>query len=240
MRKKLLVAPISALLISGLAACAQDKNAVNDRNVNRFQPVGYSTNDRNSMVDHDGPLTELMDYSTGNVDHVKNNNRFLPSGYPDDYGPHLKSPMTQYDTNNTTVNRERHLRDINYHGQFNSRNSKARPSYYNGYEGKLSEDISNTAASVSNVSDARTIIDGKRVLVAVAVKDEKKAKATKKSVEKAVLPYLKGRKYVVTTDIGTYYRVRQLDNDLRNGGPKDMIDLDTDKMFEGFNEKSAK
>ncbi|MGV3467386.1 MAG: YhcN/YlaJ family sporulation lipoprotein [Heyndrickxia sp.] len=240
MQKKLFVAPISALLISGLAACAQDKNAVNDQNVNRFQPVGYSTNDRNSTVDHDGPITELMDYSTGNVDHVKNNNRFLPSGYPDDYGPHLKSSMTQYNTNISTVNRERHLRDINYHGHLNTRNSKARPSYYNTYEGKLSEDISNAAATIPNVSDARTIIDGKRVLVAVAVKNEKKAKATKGKVEKAVLPYLSGRKYVITTNIGNYYRVRQLDNDLRNGGPKDLINLDADKMFENYKGKSAK
>ncbi|WP_165786662.1 YhcN/YlaJ family sporulation lipoprotein [Heyndrickxia camelliae] len=236
MQKKLFVAPISALLISGLAACAQDKNAVNDQNVNRFQPVGYSTNDRNNTVDHDGPLTEIMDYSTGNVDHVKNNNRFLPSGYPDDYEPHLNSSMTQYNTNISTVNRERHLRDINYHGHLNTRNSKARPSYYNAYEGKLAEDISNTAAAIPNVSDARTIIDGNRVLIAVAVKDDKKAKATKSSVEKAVHPYLRGRNYVVTTNIGNYYRVRQLDNDLRNGGPKEIIKLDTDKMFQGYNE----
>ncbi|MBS4173678.1 YhcN/YlaJ family sporulation lipoprotein [Bacillus sp. FJAT-49736] len=238
MQKKLFVAPISALLICGLTACAQDKNAVNDRNVNRFQPVGYSTNDQ-SIVDHDGPLTELMDYSTGNVDYVKNNNRFLPSGYPDDYGPHLGSPMTQFDTNNTTVNKERHLRDINYHGQFNTRNSKARPSYYNGYEGRLSEAISNTAASVPNVTDARTIIDGKRVLIAVALKDENKDQATKRSVENAVLPYLNNRNYVVATNIGTYYRVRQLDNELRNGGPKDLVKLDADKMFESYKDKTS-
>jgi spore cortex protein len=237
LHKKIFVAPISALLISGLAACAHDKNASNEQNVNRFQPVGYYTNDQ-SIVDHDGPFTELMNYTTGNVDYVKNNNRFLPSGYPDDYGPHLKSPMTQYDTRYTTVN-DRHLRDINYHGHLNNRNSKARSSYYTAYEGQLAEDISNTAASVSNVYDARTIIDGKRVLVSVVVKNDKKADDTKRSVEQAVLPYLSGRKYVVTTDMGTYYRVRQLDNDLRDGGPKDMIRLDTDKMFEGFKEKSS-
>ncbi|MGE8206104.1 YhcN/YlaJ family sporulation lipoprotein [Heyndrickxia sp. NPDC080065] len=235
MQKKLIV-PISILVISGLAGCSQDQNAKYNQTKNQFQPVGYYTNDVN-VVDHDGPMTELMDYSFGRVDNIKNNNYFLPSGQKSDYDRHINSPLDEYNSNNFGVNRNRHLRDINYHGHLNKRNARGKSSYYTAYEGRLAERISQKAASVANVSNARTIIDGDKILVSLVLKKDKNVKKTKLAVEQAVYPYIRDRKYFITSDIGTYYRVRDLDNDLKDGGPRDKIKLDVHDLMQSQNIK---
>lgn len=224
MRKKWIAAPISLLVISGLTACGQDQNANNNR-TNGFQQVGYQTNDR-YMMDHDGPITELVDYSLGREDYIKNNNSLLPSGNVDDYDHPIKSPLTEYNTNNNVVNNNRILRDINYHGHLNHHNAKGKSSYYTAYEGGLVEKISNEAIKIRNVSDARALIDGNNVLISLVLKNEQNDNQTKSEVENVVRPYIGNRQYLITSDIGTYYRVRQLDNELKNGGPRDSVKLD--------------
>ncbi|MES1045811.1 hypothetical protein BLX88_18915 [Bacillus obstructivus] len=235
MNKKLIVAPIALFLISGLAGCGQNQdNAGNTQNKSNFQPVGYHTNNA-QYIDHDGPMQELMDYTFGREDNIKNNNHLLPSGHPDDYDHHVQSPLTQYDTNFRVVNRDRHLRDINYHGHLNQRNSAAKSSYYTAYEGALAEKVANQAAALKNVSDARAFIYGDKVLVSLVLKDDNNAKQTKVRVKQAVQPTLGNRSLLITSDLGTYYRVRQLDNELRNGGPKDAVKLDAKHLIESQN-----
>ncbi|PTY80224.1 hypothetical protein B5V89_02765 [Heyndrickxia sporothermodurans] len=225
LRKILLAAPISLLMVSGLTACGN-----NDQTTNSFQQVGYHTNDVN-MVDHDGPITELLDYSLGNVDNVKKNNNLLPSGYVDDYDHPIQSPFTEYNTNNRGVNNNRILRDINYHGHLNHHNAKGKSSYYTAYEGALAQKLSDEAIKVPNVSDARALISDNTVLLSIVLKNDKDSTKTKANVEQAIRPFLNGRHYLITTDAGTYYRARDIDNDLKDGGPRDTIKMDLKNMI---------
>ncbi|WP_100331703.1 YhcN/YlaJ family sporulation lipoprotein [Bacillus xiapuensis] len=116
-------------------------------------------------------------------------------------------------------------RDINYHGNRGLRENTTKSSYYTNYDGKLAEQLSAAAKNVSGVKDARAFINGKDVLVAVHLQNEGKEERTvKKRVQKAIAPHANGYTLRVTTDHASYSRLRNLDNDLRDGGPIDLPD----------------
>ncbi|GIN87024.1 sporulation cortex protein CoxA [Heyndrickxia sporothermodurans] len=236
MNRKILFTPIPLLIVSTLAACNYDQNSYKNQTTNNAQQVGYHTNNRH-IIDHDGPMTELIDYSFGNVDNIKNNNYLLPSGSPDDYDHPIKSPLTEYNTNNKVVNKNRIIRDINYHGHLNHHNAKGKSSYYTAYEGGLAEKLSNEAIKVKNVTDARALIDGNNVIISIVLNKDQNVNKTKQAVERVIRPYISNRQYIITTDQGTYYRARQLDNDLKNGNPRDSIKLDLHNMFKTLNKQ---
>ncbi len=123
---------------------------------------------------------------------------------------------------------EEHQRstDINYHGNRGLTPEKVKTSYYENYPGRLAERLSKEAMTVRGVTDARAWINGKKIEVAVHLKEEgteRKEKARiKKGVEKAIAPYTDGYQVRVSTDHASYSHLRNLDNDLRDGGPIDL------------------
>ncbi|MGM7636545.1 YhcN/YlaJ family sporulation lipoprotein [Bacillus sp. Hm123] len=113
--------------------------------------------------------------------------------------------------------------DINYHGNRGVKPYKVKSSYYENYPGEFAEKLSKEAAKVRGVTDARAFINGKKIEVAVHLKEERRAEAKiKKDVEKAVAPYTDGYQVRVSTDRASYQKLRNLDNDLRDGGPIDL------------------
>ncbi|WP_338750382.1 YhcN/YlaJ family sporulation lipoprotein [Bacillus sp. FJAT-52991] len=120
---------------------------------------------------------------------------------------------------------EEHQRstDINYHGNRGLKPYKVKSSYYENYPGQLAEKLSREAMTVRGVTDARALIDGKKIKVAVHVKEEGKEEARiQKDVKQAVAPYTDGYNVHVSTDYASYSHLRSLDNDLRDGGPIDL------------------
>ncbi|MED1204769.1 YhcN/YlaJ family sporulation lipoprotein [Heyndrickxia acidicola] len=212
----------TALLSAGVlltAACSHNESILKNNNENSYQRVGFYAG---KGIDHDGPIKELLDYSTGSADHINDNNFLLPSGHPDAYGKYTSLPEREY----SKTMHNPYLRDINYHGHLNDVNSAARSSYYNAYEGRLAEDVTRAAGSVPNIRSARTIVNRNHIIVALILKNQNQRQETKSEAKAAAAPYTKGRKLILFTDDGTYYRIRSLDNDLRNGGPHIMADKD--------------
>jgi spore cortex protein len=240
--KKLLVIPLTASLAFGLTGCGtNDEASVQNRNNNITQPVGYYTNENqqgNARIidDNDGPVTEMMENTLGNnrSNHVQNrnqNNR-LQVGNENPYNP--TRPIAQNDRNFFQRDNRYSNGDANYHGHLNDNTDKAKSSYYTAYEGELTEKIGQVTGAVPNVEDVRSVTYGSNVLIAVDLTDFSREEETKRDIREAVQPYLRGRSVTVVTDEGTFSRIRNIDNDLRNGGPRDQIDTDLRNMFRNF------
>ncbi|MBS4191445.1 YhcN/YlaJ family sporulation lipoprotein [Bacillus sp. FJAT-49705] len=213
MNKKLYVFPVAAIMSLGIAGCGMnDEAAVQDRYNDSMQPVGYYSNENhdnrggNAQIldgaDNDGPVTEMMDHTMGEEGQAYRNN------------------------GNNTFSRN----DENYHGHLGYNVRQAKSSYYEAYDGKLVEKI-NKAAHVSNVKDVQSVVKGNDVLIAVLLVDNDREKETIANIRQAVQPYLNGKKSTIVTNPSTYNRIKVIDNDLRDGGPRDQINLDIDNLF---------
>jgi spore cortex protein len=126
--------------------------------------------------------------------------------------------------------------DYNYHGQMANRNNNERASYNNNYNGRLSEQISNRVENVKNVDDVRTIVSGDNILVAIDTND-RNDRNVKKEVQNAIRNMTTGKNVRVETDEGTFTRARNIDNDLRDGGPTEDLDADVRDMFRELGEE---
>ncbi|MBP2240562.1 spore cortex protein [Cytobacillus eiseniae] len=219
MNKKLAVLPFAAFLTLGLAGCgANDESA--SRNINQTQPLGYYSNENHQNrggnaqlldgADNDGPVTEIMDHSLG----AEGKNKYVRVRNDGTQEPHLFS-------------RE----DKNYHGHLGNNVRPARNSYYEAYSGELVEKINMAANSVTNVKDSQTVVNGEHVIIAARINDANRTAQTKARIREAVYPYLKGKNVKIVTDESTYNRLRNIDNDLRDGGPKDQLYLDVKNMI---------
>lgn len=222
MNKKLFAIPAAAILSIGLAGCGVNDNetAVQDRRNNTVQPVGYYSNDNDNgrngggnarildETDNDGPITEWMDQSLNDRD--QHYLRLQNNGFV--------------------------RGDANYHGHLSDNGRKPRSSYYEGYDGNFINKI-NGAAHVNNVRDVQSLVNGNEVLIAVNLADNDKKKETVAKVRKAVQPYLNGKKAHIVTDPTTYNRIKVIDNDLREGGPRDQINLDTKNIFNALKKR---
>ncbi|MFZ3588305.1 YhcN/YlaJ family sporulation lipoprotein [Bacillus sp. DJP31] len=120
--------------------------------------------------------------------------------------------------------------DYNYHGQMMGQNNNAKASYKNNYNGGLAEKISNRVKDMNNVDDARTIVNGNEILVAVDTKNQNDRDVEQK-VRSAIRSMTSGKEVRVVTDESTFTRARNIDNELRNGGPTDNLDADVRDMF---------
>jgi spore cortex protein len=141
------------------------------------------------------------------------------------------SPLADYDKNFYQRDNRFSRSDANYHGHLDDNTKEARRSYYTAYEGELAEKIGDETAAVRNVEDVRSVVYGSDVLIAVDLSDYSREEQTKQDIQQAVSPYLRGRSCTVVTDEGTFSRIRNIDNDLRDGGPREQIDLDMKDMF---------
>lgn len=238
--KKIALSAAAALMMGGLAACSTDDNAAVDQDNNGARPIGYYTNENNRnartaendgnarvLDDNDGPLTEWMDRSFSN-----NGGR--------GYGV-MQDGRTATGTENnhnypTSIGGGRiHFSrsDENYHKHLNNNDATARSSYYRSYDGKLAEQLSRKAKKVKDVREARAIVNGENIILAVH-SSGRSDKQVGRDVARAVARAAEGRNVKVVTDSASYYRIRNLDNDLRDGGPREQINADIDELFENY------
>lgn len=228
MHKRLLLIPISAMF---LGACSGADHATEGQNENPYEPMGFYSNeghgnDRND--DRDGPLTEWYDHSIGKEGQAirEGKRRYLQVKDEDGNPQNPSKPLAENDRNFFLRDERASHGDANYHGHLDDNTRKARRSYYTAYEGELAEKIGDVTASVENVNDVRSVTYGTDVLIAVDLEDDSRFQQTKRDIERAVQPYLKGRTVTVAADEGTFSRIRNIDNDLRDGGPREAIQMD--------------
>lgn len=250
MRKQFLTFSATALLLGGLVGCNTNEGAM-DNNEN-VRPFGYysnegdnrNTDDRNGnayiLDDNDGPLTEMMDRNTrnnrthntrygalnrkegnqnreGNIEEINDHERYIIGDDGDKDNHH--------GTN-----------DLNYHGHLNDEDNTAKSTgYYNNYDGSLAERITERVEGIANVDDVRTVIMGDTILVAIDTNDRNDVNVPDK-VRRAVEPLAKGRNINVVTDETTYSRVRNLDNDIRQGNRRETIEADMKDLFRNVDE----
>lgn len=246
LHKKLIAVPLAALMSMGLTGCGtNDETAVQDRNNEQVQPMGYYSNENhgnrggNARVedgtDNDGPLTEMMDHTFGGEGRNNGNNRNNRNALQvRDEGNNTGNPtvpLADRDRNFFQKDNRFSHSDANYHGHLDDNTRKAKSSYYQAYEGELAEKIGDVTASVPNVEDVRSVTYGSNVLIAVDLTDYSKEEETKADIHEAVQPYLRGRSAKVVTDEGTFSRLRNIDNNLRDGGPREQIDWDLKNLF---------
>lgn len=245
MRNKPLIVPLALVITAGLSACGAngDQGAQDD---GRAHPLAYYSNrdsengNARTLDNREGPLTEIYDYSYGDEGREINNQRQTRLQTRDENGnpPNPSVPLADHDHNFFQRDNRFSHGDANYHGHLDDNTSQPRSSYYYAYEGDLSEKIADTTGLVRNVEDVRSVIYGSNVLIAVDLTDYSREQETKRDIQKAVRPYLRGRSCTVVTDEGTFSRIRNLDNDLRDGGPHEQINLDMKDLFRTLKERA--
>ncbi len=243
LHKKLIAVPLAALMTMGVTGCGEnDETAVQDRYNEQGQPMGYYSNENHGNrggnvrvedgTDNDGPLTEIMDHTFGaegrNNGYNRNNNTMRVR---DENTGNPTVPLADRDRNFFQKDNRFSHSDANYHGHLDDNTRRAKNSYYQAYEGELAEKIGNVTASIPNVEDVRSVTYGSNVLIAVDLADYNKEEETKASIHEAVQPYLRGRSVTVETDEGTFSRLRNIDNNLRDGNPREQIDWDLKNLF---------
>ncbi|WP_060665166.1 YhcN/YlaJ family sporulation lipoprotein [Bacillus sp. CHD6a] len=231
MRKSLFTVTSAALLVGGLSGCGQKESATDNRYYEETRPIGYYTSEHNPYVnndrtrrepeergnarlleDNDGPLNEILDrsviYDEKRVRRNKENG--VRNATNRNYGG--GDLNIGYDTPHYSRT------DQNYHGHLNGIENVGNPSYYNNYDGNLANSIVKRASKVDGVDDARVLINGDEVLVAVNPENgADDTRQLKREVRQAVKPLLKNKDVRVAVDASVYSTVRSVDNDLRNG-----------------------
>ncbi len=128
--------------------------------------------------------------------------------------------------------------DRNYHGHINGKNhnndNQVRPYGYYNDNGHLVRKISKRASKVKNVEDARVIVTDDNVLVAVDTNDNNNRNNIQNEVKNAIQPLVGNRNINVVTDEGTFTRVRNIDNNIRNGNKRETIDADIKDLFDNI------
>ncbi len=260
LRKILYTFSTAALLLGGLTACNTDQGASPNRDNDNVQPFGYYSNENNGergrdgngerVRDNDGPLTEIMDLN-GNGDRNRNNRVGTMNNRNDkNNGNRAKDNrsgiMNRNDQNrrnnpfndgnpNTMNNKNGHgYADQNYHSHLNDNNHKVQSYGYYNDNGNLVRKISERASKVKNVEDARVIVTDDNVLIAIDTNDNDNRNNVQNDVKKEVKPLVGKRNVNVVTDEGTFTRVRDIDNDIRNGNRRETIDADIKDLFDNI------
>ncbi|KAA0563709.1 spore cortex protein CoxA [Bacillus sp. CH30_1T] len=243
MNKRLFMVPLTAVMTLGLAACNSGEEEAQDRYTDSYEPLGFYSNEGHGGEkedERDGPLTEMYDHSVGREGQdIRQKKRDFLQVKDENGNPQNPSrPLADYDENFMAQDGRASHGDANYHGHLDDNTRNAKRSYYTAYEGDLAEKIGDVTGKVENVSDVRAVAYGSDVLIAVELDDHSKIEETKTRVKKAVQPYLHGRTVSVVTDEGTFSRVRNIDNDLRDGGPREGINFDMHDMFKSVKHRN--
>jgi spore cortex protein len=236
--------PLSALVFLGLTGCGgNDETAVQDERTQETTPIGYYSNENHEGnggnpllggADNDGPVTEIADHSLGME--RETNKRFMRTENKNT--PNNKQPLANRNINNTdsktaTIGGT----DKNYHGHISNTNQRTFRSYYTGYEGKFAERVKSAAEEVDNVNQARTIVDGNDVVIALDIKNNQQTDDTKKQVLQAVQRHTEGRTVHIVTNESQFNRIKAIDNDLRNGQAREQLHLDTKNLIRSLNDQ---
>ncbi|MBM7605770.1 spore cortex protein [Metabacillus crassostreae] len=209
-----------ALLTTSLTACNGNEGALNNGdNDNNTRPIGYYSNE-NTDVDNEGPITEMMD----GMNDEDNYFRRVNDRYDNRNMSNPTVPLGDRDNGLVRDNRFSHG-DANYHGHLNE------VGYYNRGDGAVSDKVKNAVEKIDNVDDARVLVTDDNVIVAVDTHDRNDADM-KEKITSEIRKMTKGRNVQVITDEGTFTRIRNIDNDIRNGGDREAIDTDVNDLME--------
>ncbi|AST92716.1 hypothetical protein BC6307_16180 [Sutcliffiella cohnii] len=156
----------------------------------------------------------------------RNNNQNI--GFNNRYTPRANEGRGLFNVNT----RNDQYADTNYHRHLNSTASRGKPSYYNNYQGELTEQIAARASRVRGVRDVRAVVYGNDVLVAVDTEANASETQVTRDVRRAVDPLVRNSDVRVVTDEGTFNRVRNVDNDIRDGGPMERLNEDIRSLFQ--------
>jgi spore cortex protein len=238
-----------------LDRAANGRNGTNGTNGTNGRNVGNIGTRDDGFIDNNNRGTRGRNVGTNNGGNlganygaagtnVGNNNGNLTRGgigqFNDrnnlgDYGNNIgvNNPTRPYAQRDNGMARDNRFArdDYNYHGQMATRNNNERSSYNNNYNGQLSEKISNRVENVNNVDDVRTIVNGDDILVAIETND-RNDRNVKQEVQNAIRTMTKGKNVRVVTDESIFTRARNIDNDLRDGGPTENLDADVRDMFQ--------
>lgn len=210
-----------ALLTTGLTACNGNEGALNNNGEynNNTRPIGYYSNE-NTDVDNEGPITEMMD----GMNDEDNYFRRVNDRYDNRNMSNPTVPLGDRDNGLVRDNRFSHG-DANYHGHLNE------VGYYNRGDGAISDKVKNAVEKIDNVDDARVLVTDDNVLVAVDTHDRNDADM-KEKITSEIRKMTEGRNVQIVTDEGTFTRIRNIDNDIRNGGDRETIDNDVNKLMD--------
>lgn len=180
-----------------------------------WQKPGYQVKESrySKSGDHDGTAAEMLELSDG-----KNGEKSKYWADTSGNTENLNTDVADYRRNFTIKGHDFYQRDVNYHGHLNDRSQKpSTSSYYLAYDGRLAERLSNEAARIENVQDARVLVRDQDILVALMLKDTRLESETREKTADRLRTHTNGKTLKVTTDPATFYYVRGLDNDLRKG-----------------------
>ncbi|WP_083584295.1 YhcN/YlaJ family sporulation lipoprotein [Bacillus weihaiensis] len=209
-----------AVLASGLTACNGDEGALDTNYDDSARPIGYYSNE-DTDVDNEGPITEMMDGMDDEDNYFRRVNERNDKN--------MANPTVPLgDRDEGLIRDNRFSRgDANYHGHLNE------IGYYNRGDGAVSEKVKNAVEKMDNVDDARVLVTDNNVIVAVDTNDRNDADM-KKEIMNTVKKMTDGRDVQVVTDEGTFTRIRNIDNDIHNGGDRETIDADVEELMNDF------
>ena len=95
----------------------------------------------------------------------------------------------------------------------------------------MNERITELVENVENVKEAKTVIHGNKVLVGVRLNNNDREEDTKRNIQQAVQNHLNGKRIYLLTNDSQFNRLKTIDQDLRNGGPKDDLNLDINNLI---------
>ncbi|WP_213368831.1 YhcN/YlaJ family sporulation lipoprotein [Mesobacillus boroniphilus] len=234
MNKRMLFVPIVSLLTIGVTACnGNDEAAVQGRNTDRGQPLGYYSNEKGNeidvMDDREGAITEIFDHNFGKegLAAESRKRRMLQSRDENGNPPNPTVPRSDHDHNFFQRDNKYSRGDLNYHGHLNEQrgSGQARIYFNTEQDNRLARKVGIAAESVDNVDKVRSVLFGQKVEIAVTFKDKSLKKQTKEKIRKAVLPYIEDRELNIIEDEGTFSRTRNIDYDRKNGNPRESLNF---------------
>lgn len=234
MNKRMLFVPLASLLTVGLTACnGNDEAAVQDRNSDRGQPLGYYSNEKGNeidvMDDREGAITEIFDHNFGKEGTAADNRKRMLLQSRDENGnpPNPTVPRSDRDQNFFKKDNKYSRGDLNYHGHLSEQKGSGQARTYSNddQDNRLGRKVGIAAESVDNVDKVRSVLFGRKVEITVAYKDKSLKKQTDKKIRKAVLPYIENRELRIIEDEGTLSRTRNIDYDRKNGNPRESINI---------------
>ena len=210
------------LLVSLVGCTKADQTAKNGR-TNEPLSVGYYSNENHENnggnailldgADNDGPITEMMDHSLGAE--RNSNQRFL----------------RVRNQNNNQVN-DGNPNVSGYEGNLNTRESIMDGNRQNYYNGNMNDKVTQLVGKIENVKEAKTVIQGNNVIVGVRLNDKRREGETIKNIKQAAQAQLSGKKLYLITNDRQFNQLKSIDNDLRNGGPNDELNLEINKLIQ--------
>jgi len=218
--KTKLVAPILLTLSFGLTGCGVNEDQTADQNrINSARPIGYYSNEQHEVnndnrytTDNDGPITEIMDHTYGDEDNRND---------VDVQNVNNRNDIKIRNVNNRNATRDK--------AKIDDRDERV------SYDTELAEKVSNAAAKIENVKNARSIVYGDNVLVALEVTNTKNVEKTKAKVKDKLNDALNGRDISVVTDKGIFISIEEINRSIRNGQPQQTITNNIENIFNDLN-----